>query len=405
MKDFRCRSCDSPNVELVLDLGDQPWGNNFIDVKSDTVAECYPLKFCLCTSCMLAQIDFTIPKEKMFVNHSYMSGTTRALKSHFNDIGKKIIERVNLKSEDYILDIGGNDGTFLEFFKDKGICVLNVDSGVRQAQICNAKNIPCLNNFFNKDQAIKIIEDKGVAKIIHGSGIFFHLEELQSVFAGVKLLLSPDGILVAEFIYLPEMLLNCAYDQIYHEHLLYYSLFSFQNILNQFELEIFDVELKPIHGGSCIAYITHKGRESKSPRLLRLEKKELVNGIDKIETYFEFAERAEVNRKILRDTVRSIKQKGLSIMALGAPVKGSTIINYCKLTTKEIDCGVEINPHKFNTYFPGTKIPVYDQNQTLIPDVYLLLAWNFKDEILSKLVDFRKNGGKVLLPIPKPEII
>ena len=402
---MKCRSCDSSNLELVLDLGNQPWGNDY--VKFDQVIEPkeYPLRFLVCMDCMMAQIDSTIPKEIMFVNHTYVSGTTEALRMHFVKVGQSILKRKKLNVTDCILDIGGNDGTFLEFFKEKGFNVLNIDSGILQSKISNSKDITCINKFFNSKTAEEIVKAKGLAAVIHGAGIFFHLEELHSVFKGVKLLLASNGILVAEFIYLPDMLKNCAYDQIYHEHLVYYSLSNLQRFLDQFDLEIFDAELKQIHGGSCVAYIAHKGHNPISDQLKQLKQKELKDGIDKIETYIKFANKVEFNKEKLRDNIRSIKQKGMSIQALGAPVKGSTIINYCKFTSKDIDCGVEINPHKFNKYFPGTDIPVYNQDSTSKPDVYLLLAWNFKDEILSKLVNFRKNGGKVLLPIPEPEII
>jgi len=402
---MKCRCCDSSNLKLILDLGNQPWGNDYVKFDQDVKSKEYSLRFFVCKDCMMAQIDSTIPKEIMFVNHTYVSGTTESLRKHFVKVGQSILKRKKLNDTDYMLDIGGNDGTFLESFKENGFNVLNIDSGILQSKISNSKNITCINKFFNNKTAEEIFEAKGPATVIHGSGIFFHLEELHSVFKGVKLLLASNGILVAEFIYLPYMLKNCAYDQIYHEHLVYYSLLNFQRFLSQFDLEIFDAELKPIHGGSCVAYIGHKGQRSYSNQFLHLQQKEIEDGIDKIEIYLGFHDTAERNKKKLIAMLSELKESGLSVQALGAPVKGSTIINYCKLTTKDIDCGVEINPHKFNTCFPGTKIPVYDQSKTQEPNVYLLLAWNFKDEILYRLKDFRERGGKILVPIPEPEII
>lgn len=402
---MNCRCCGSDSLRMIIDLGDQPWGNDFQPIGSNRICERFALQLYFCMNCRMVQIGYTIPKEQMFVDHTYLSGITKSLKLHFEEVGKSITKRLNFAQSHYILDIGGNDGTFLEYFKTIGIQVLNIDSGKIQSRVSNSNNIPCINKFFNLETAIEVKDVYGEAAVIHGSGIFFHLEELHSVFQGIKDLLSKDGLLVAEFIYLPTMLNNCAYDQIYHEHLLYYSLYSFQNLLNQFDLEIFDAELKPIHGGSCIAYITHRGHKPISHQLLQLKQKELVDGINKIETYFEFANKVEFNKKKLRDMIRSIKQKGMSIQALGAPVKGSTIINYCQLTQEDIDCGIEINPHKINTYFPGTRIPVYDEYKTKTPDVYLMLAWNFLDEILSKFENFRKNGGQLLIPIPEPIII
>lgn len=402
---MKCRCCSSNDLQLILDLGDQPWGNDFVEIGQERDAKKYPLRFLVCKECLMAQIDTTIPKEIMFVNHTYVSGTTKSLRNHFVKVGESILKRRNMKPGDYVLDVGGNDGTFLELFRDSGIDVLNVDSGILQAKISNAKNIVCVNKFFNQNTAKEILKSKGQAAVIHGSGIFFHLEELHSVFEGLKLLLRQDGFIVAEFIYLPSMMQNCAYDQIYHEHLLYYSLSTFQKLLNQFELEIFDAELMPIHGGSCIAYLGHKGLVQLSDRFLDLRQKEIKDGFERLETYFRFADAAANNKTKLTAMLKDLKDQKLRVQALGAPVKGSTIINYCELTTDDIECGVEINHLKFNTYFPGTKIPVYDQNQTDQPDVYLLLAWNFKDEILAKMSAYRNKGGKILVPIPEPELI
>ena len=242
---MKCRCCSSNRLELVLDLGDQPWGNNFICIDSDEIAKKYPLKLYFCNSCKMLQLDFAIPKEDMFVNHTYLSGTTSSLRKHFLDVTEYALTHTKLNSDDYVLDIGGNDGTFLEHFKSIGQPVLNVDSGLLQSKKCEEKQIPCINNFFDENLAKKIFNDRGHASIIHGSGIFFHLEDLHSVFSGIKILLEPkNGLLIAEFIYLPDMIENIAYDQIYHEHLLYYSLSSFQRFLDRNLLLLLDPFLK-----------------------------------------------------------------------------------------------------------------------------------------------------------------
>ncbi len=403
---MKCRSCGSANLRAILDLGVQPWGNDYVPFdKAESAGKKYSLCFILCMDCKMAQIDSTIPKEVMFINHTYVSGTTASLKRHFVDMGKQILNAFPVQKGQYVLDIGGNDGTFLEYFHENGIDVLNVDSGILQSQISNSKGITCLNQFFNSTTAREIVEKKGRASIIHGSGILFHLEELHDAFKGIQSILAPDGVLVAEYIYLYEMMKNCAYDQIYHEHLVYYSLTTFQRLLDQFDLEIFDAELRPIHGGSCISYVAHKGTRKRTERYLQLQAKEIEDGMDKLETYLAFHDRVEQNKEKLVQMIRELRAAGKTVQALGAPVKGSTIINYCKLTENDIERGVEINPYKFNTYFPGTRIPVYDQKASPEPDVYLLLAWNFKDEILPKLQAFRDRGGKILVPIPSPELI
>lgn len=390
---------------MVLDLGRQPWGNHFVPMDQPIEVPTYPLRLFFCNGCSMVQIDYTVPKEVMFIDHSYLSGTTRSLRHHFSNACDAILKRIDLAADDYVLDIGGNDGTFLAFFRDNNINVLNVESSIKQARISQENTIPCINKFFNESVANEILAEKGPARIIHGSGVFFHLEELHSAFSGVKTLLHPDGLVVAEFLYLPDMVRSCAFDQIYHEHLLYYTIQSFQRLLSYHGLTIFDAELAPIHGGTCIAYITRAGKATKTQAVHKLIRKEIAGGFDRIDVYHNFARRALATRDTLVTMVRQLRAQAKTIQALGAPVKGATILNCCGLTHEDIECAVEINRLKCNTYYPGTKIPVYHQDDVKPPDVYLLLAWNFKHEILPKLSDFRKRGGKVLVPIPEPTLI
>jgi len=365
----------------------------------------YPLEWFFCHSCAMVQLGYTVPKEVMFVDHQYVSGTTRSLRNHFHEVSRRIVSRIALGPDDYVLDIGGNDGTFLSRFKDQSCGLLNVDSGKLQAGLSEAGGVPCWSAFFNQETAREILAEKGPARVIHASGILFHLEELHSAFDGIKQLLDPSGLLVAEFIYLPEMVRKTAFDQIYHEHLLYYTLHSFEGLLRRHGLAICDVELFPIHGGSCVAYISHAERAAPTKAVLDLVKAEKAARFDTAVPYRTFAKRAAHLRDELTALVRELRGAGRSIQALGAPVKGTTILNYCGLTHLDIDCAVELNSHKCQTYYPGTRIPVYHQDSVAPPDVYLLLAWNFKDEILAHLEDFRAAGGQILVPIPRPEII
>jgi len=399
-----CRSCSGSRLALILDLGLQPWGNDFIPIRENRAAQKYPLELYFCRDCGMVQIGYTIPKERMFGEHFYFSGTTRSLRAHFEKVADGILERVD-PAGGLVLDIGGNDGTFLQAFARRGIRVLNVDSGRRQAERSRANGVPCVQAYFNRQSAQAIKAEHGAARVIHGSGIFFHLEELHSAFGGVRDLLEPGGLLVAEFIYLPEMLRICAFDQIYHEHLLYYSLTTFGQVLDRHGLEVFDFEFAPIHGGSCIARAGHRGAHPRTPALRDALAREIGGKVLEESTYHAFAERTRSLRDKLTSMIRTLRRQGKSIQTLGAPVKGSTIVNFCGLTERDIDCATEINELKCGTTLPGTRIPVLHQDRTPPADVYLLLSWNFKEEILSRLGEFRSKGGQILVPIPEPELI
>ena len=403
---FHCRCCDSTRLELVFDLGEQPWGNHFVPISGGEPVPRYPLQLLVCRDCAMAQIGHTVPKEVMFRHHRYLSGTTRSLRDHFDKVAAAIVARVPFGPGEYTLDIGGNDGTFLLRLKERGVAVLNAESGVWQADLSRQAGVECINDFFNQDLARRIRAEKGPAKAIHGSGIFFHLEELHSCFAGIKEVLAADGTLVAEFIYLPQMMKSCAFDQIYHEHLVYYSLSSFGELLRRHGLKIVDASLLPIHGGSCIAWITHAERDAApSPALEALLAEERAMRLDDLEVYRDFARRAGKLRDTLVGLVRAFRAEGKSVYALGAPVKGSTIVNFCGFDHDDLECAVEINPLKVGTLVPGTAIPVLHQDTVKPPDVYLMLSWNFKDEILAKMDHFLAAGGKIIVPIPEPIIV
>lgn len=354
----------------------------------------------------MVQIGHTVPKESMFIDHQYVSGTTRSLRDHFGRVADRIVERVAFGPSDYVLDVGGNDGTFLLQLMRHDVRGLNVESGLHQAHLAEMAGVPTINTFFNRDSAREVTKTYGPAKVIHGSGIFFHLEELHSAFAGISDLLADDGFVVAEFIYLPDMIDLCAFDQIYHEHLTYYSLTSFGNLLARHGLKIVDAERMAIHGGSCMAWITHVDSpvpESESLRDMLAEEAALQ--LDKPDIYFDFAARSNTLREELVALVRSLRAEGKRIHALGAPVKGSTILNYCGFTEQDLECAVEINRLKVGTWIPGTHIPVWHQDEIPPPDIYLMLSWNFKDEILARLSDFRAKGGKIIIPIPQVSVV
>ncbi len=378
-----CRVCDSTNLELVLDLGQQPWGNNFLqkDMLGDEVF--YPLRLFFCVNCSTVQLDFTIPKEVMFGDHTYLSGVTSSLKNHFKEVADETVKKFfpdTASQKVSVLDIGSNDGSQLKYYESLGCDILGVESSVTTAKIANDNNIPTMNNFFNLELADQL--DRKF-DIVNASGVFFHLEELHSVAKGIKKLLERDGVFVVQFLYLKSLVENMAFDQIYHEHLLYYNLSTLQVLLKRHGLELFDVRLAPIHGGSIIGHVSHQGRHKPSDRLvsmLNIEKQEKAN---EIETFHKFAENLKIVKEENLRLLGDFKSQGKKIYGFGAPVKGNTMLNYFGVGTQYLDCLVEKNPLRKGLFSPGMHIPVVMENEIDPPDVYYVLAWNFKKEILA----------------------
>jgi SAM-dependent methyltransferase len=393
-----CRVCDSNNLEPVIDLGEQPWCNNFL--KKDEVGNepYYSLRVLYCNDCHTSQLDFTVKKEIMFGNHTYLSGITKSLSDHFRHVAHEVDQRFfqNAK-EKSILDIGSNDGTQLKHFQALGYEVLGVESSKKTAQIANDAGVPTLNAFFNLETML------GVSKkfdVLNASGVFFHLEELHSVCEAIREGLKRDGVFVVQFLYMKSIMENLAFDQIYHEHLLYYTLETIEKLLNRHGLEMFDAYLAPIHGGSVIGYIGHKGTRPPTAQLIKMRQEEFKDGCNTIEAYHEFSRRIEQMKRENLDYLRRAKAEGKRVYGFGAPVKGNTLLNYFGIGTDLIECLVEKNELRRGLYSPGMHIPlVIESEVTQLPDIYYVLAWNFRKEILENNQSLIQQGVEFFFPV------
>lgn len=398
MENKNCIICKSSKLELTIDLGRQPWGNGFLKESQFHSEQKFPLEVLICSECELAQLSYFVPKEVMFSNHTYLSGMTKSLSNHF----KKIINNINTdfnkeNQSKTILDIGSNDGTFLKEAKALNWEILGIESSNNISKIANKNGIKTLNHFFNLDLA-KTINKK--FDFINASGVFFHLEELHSVTKGIQFLLKENGVFIVQFLYMPQIIKNCAFDQIYHEHLCYYNLKTLSELLKLYNLEIFDCYLEEIHGGQMIAYVGHRGNKEKTDRLKKYQEKEEIDKSYKMAKYLEF------EKEIQKLKIENIKfiENALSdhkiIYGMGAPVKGNTLLNYFEFTSKHIQKLLEINDLRKGLYAPGSHIPVeLEKDQKKSPDIFYVLAWNFKKEILEKNKKNIENGIEFYFPI------
>ena len=393
-----CRACKSTSIAKIIDLGNQPWGNDFLKKNQIGKEKKYPLVLVFCRTCKIVQLNFTVKKEVMFKNHTYLSGVTDSLYEHFSKVGYRLRKDFNCFSKrKSILDIGSNDGTFLKYFKKINWDILGVESAKNISKIANQSKIKTINKFFNENTAKKINKK---FDFINASGVFFHLEELDSVTKGIKFLLKDRGVFVVQFLYMKSIVENCAFDQIYHEHLLYYNLKTLNNYLNKFDLEIFDCYLTSTHGGQMIAYVCHKGKFKETNNYLSMITEEDKKKCNTLQYYKQFSNRVKkLIAKNLKFIKNSIKQKKI-IYGMGAPVKGNTLLNFFKLNKKQIPVILEINNLRKNTFTPGSHIPVVlEKDNKMIPDIFYVLAWNFKKEILKKKQDLIKKGVKFYFPI------
>jgi hypothetical protein len=401
----KCRSCGGTKFRSILNLGRHPWCGDFLSKNRLGKEKYYPLNLIYCMNCELLQLDFTVPKEKMFSNHSYLSSTTLTLKNYFYKLALENKKQFNLNKNDLILDIGGNDGTQMLQYKLAGMHnVLNVESASNIAKISENKKIPTINDFFNFEVAVNKIGANKV-KLINASGVFFHLEELHSVLKAINYCLQQDGVLIIQFMYAGSMIDKDLFDGIYHEHLCLYTIKSLSNLLKLYNLEIFDAYYSEIHSGSIIAKVCKKYSilNKKTFRLKKTIKKDKKYNLQEI---IKFSKRVKVKRKKILDFLFSLKKiQKAKIYCYGAPAKGNTLLNYLGINTSTIAKTVEVNPLKIGLYLPKSHIPIVKENKNDLPDYYLLLSHNFENEIIKKNYSILKKGVKFITLFPKIRLI
>lgn len=402
-----CRVCDGARLEVVLDLGDQPHCNSLVEQSQlDSADPSYPLRLQFCHDCTTVQIDYTVPKETMFSEYLYVSGTTQTLRAHFRETAERLVARLGLQAGDLVVDIGSNDGTWLQQFQALGLQGLGVEPARNIAAMADASGVRTLNRFFNAETARDILAEAGTPpRLVTAAGVFFHLEELHSATEGVAALVREGAVFCVQAIYLREMLRQTAFDNIYHEHLTYWTLRSFSRLLDRYGLEVFSADVVPIHGGSLELLIAERGRYPVDASVSRMQELEAAERLGEVKTYRAFAEHVREIERGLLAILRDYRAAGRTVYAFGAPAKGATMLNSFGITTDLVSLATERNPLKVGRWIPGARIPIVEEGTVADPDAYLVLPWNFLGEFLRRHRDYIERGGAFIVPVPHPRVI
>jgi len=296
--------------------------------------------------------------------------------------------------------VGSNDGTLLAGFQDKDVRVLGVEPCTNVAFQAWADRIPTICAWFSKDIATK--NAMLGAKVITACNVFAHVSDVNGFVDTVRLFLAKDGVFIIESPYLLDMIDNLEYDTIYHEHLYYWSYVPLQRLLGKYDLEVFDMEKQDVHGGTMRYFIGHRGEHDRvRHRVTSVFENEKKVDIDYL---LDFACRVAAHKRELNDLLKRIKQKGKKIFGLSAPAKGNTLLNYCHINTDVLEYITEINSQKIGTFSPGVHVPIIHENATNWCEYALLLAWNWKDQIIGNMGEYIRTGGRIIIPIPEPRI-
>jgi len=342
----------------------------------------------------------------MFKDYVYLTGFSKPMKNHFEALATEVIRDLKPSKDSLVVDIGSNDGTLLSMFSGHGLDTLGIEPASNIARIAESRSIRTVNDFFCEELAEKVAEQYGSADIILATNVFAHIDNLGGFLAGVKRLLSDDGVFIIEVPYLLSLLKNREFDTIYHEHLSYFSLHPLVYLFEKSGLSVVDVKQNAIHGGSIRVFAKRSGSKQSASvaKLLSMERKE---GLASIDTYAKFAEEVALLRKELVNLLKALKAKGAKIGGYGASAKGNVLLNYCGIGTNILDYIIDTTPFKQGLLTPGMHIPVLPEEKFREnpPDYMLLLAWNYADDILKKESKYRQGGGKFILPIPKPRVV
>ena len=403
-----CHMCNSAHLNLVLNLGSHPHSDDFLSKERLTAVEYhFPLRLVSCQDCGLLQIDhFVDPKILYQTNYIYESSITKSGTEHYRAMAQAIAERFNFKSGSLAVDIGSNVGVLLSGFKEEGFTVLGVDPAAQIAAKAQKRGIETIVDFFTEDVADAIVAKQGQASVITGTNVFAHLHDLDGAVKGMKKLLAKDGVIVIEAPYAVDLIAETEYDTIYHQHIGYLSVKPMKRYFEQFDLELFDVEKVSIHGGSLRYFVGHAGMHPVQSSVDSYIQEEEKFGLYSRERLAAFADDVQQQRQELVELLVDLKAKGNRIVGVSAPAKGNTLLNYCRIDTHFFDYITEKSQLKQGLYTPGTHIPIRDDEMLLKtqPDYALILAWNFADEIMNNLSEYKRRGGKFIIPIPKPII-
>jgi len=410
-----CRVCGSAALTKSIDLGEQYLQGSFVKPGEPipsmrklptSLVRCDPMKDE--RACGLLQMEYTVPPAILYSSYWYRSGTNQTMRTHLQGIVQEALALYKGQPA-LVLDIGCNDGTLLGYYP-ASVEKFGIDPSVIGREVQQENTTVVHDLFPSSELSMKLNGRK--FDIITAIAMFYDLESPVAFVKGIADVLADQGIWVFEMSYMPTMLKKCMYDTICHEHLEYYGLAVVERILDEAGMKLVRADLNDSNGGSVRCFATHGANFAYqdpefAQNISRLREQEFDMALDTDRPYRFFQDRINVHREELSQMLWQFKREGKRIHVYGASTKGNTILQWCGIDTRIVDCAAERNPQKFGARTLGTEIPIIseEESRALKPDYYLVLPWHFREEFLERERHTLESGTALIFPLPHIEVV
>lgn len=403
-----CRSCGQATLRPFLDLGVVPIANALLS-EADLASEepRFPLQVAFCESCTLVQLLYALPADAIFDEaYPYFSSFSEDLLAHSKEHVEGLIEAGRLGPDKFLVEVASNDGYLLRHAVERGVPVLGIEPTPGPAAAARELGIPTLQAFFGTGMAAGLRAEHGPADVIVANNVMAHVPDLNGFVAGFRELVADDGLITIENPWIRDLIDHAEFDTIYHEHWCYFSCTAVDALMRRHGLFLNDVEYFPkLHGGTLRWHVSPV--EAPTERALARLAEERERGLTGFAAYERFGDRVAGIAEELRSMLARLVDEGATIAAYGATAKGSTLVNFAGIDHRTLAFIADRNPHKQGFWTPGARVPIVPAEALLEhqPDYTLLLAWNFAEEIMRQQDEYRRRGGRFIVPIPSPVIV
>jgi len=403
-----CRICGARDLTVFLDLGMMPLVNRYLHSAGELATEVrYPLQVAYCSTCWLSQLTCVVDPAVLYADYAYHSSVSRTFQAHCRRMAADLTSRYGLDQDSSVMEIASNDGCLQQAFLDQSVKVLGIEPAENLARVARAKGLQVINQFWSHEAARLAVETRGAADLILATNVLAHVDDLSGFLSAIRSALSPKGTFIFEVPYLISFLTKTEFDTTYHEHLSYFLLTPLQRALEAAGLRLADAGEFAIHGGSIRVHATADMGAEPASNVVDLLRAERDFGFLNPELYHRFGAHVNTVREELKLFLEALHSRDRRIAAYGASAKGNVLLNYCGMGPELVEYILDDTPAKQGRFSPGNGIPIVSREHLNAhpPDYLLLLAWNFSEELMANLPEFKQNGGRFVVPIPALRVV